>query len=160
MIGFNKIVIVSLCDSWTKELSNVLSQSLDMIFCDTKDLIEYELIDKNALAEISSKEYMDEAERKVVKHIAGFENVVVGINYNYLSRHFDLLKNNSLVIYLSLSKAFVKANANPIDFVAYDRRNEELKNMADIVITVKKTEYNFVCLKIIDKLGEVYETCK
>lgn len=156
MIKFNKIVIVSLCDSWTNELAKALAQSLDMIFCDTKDLIEYELINKDAIIKMCSKEYLEESERKVLKHIASFENVVVGINYDYLAKHIDLLKENSLIIYLSLPKAFLKENLkNPINLISYDKRSNHLRTMSNISMILKKFDINHVCLKIIEKLGSL-----
>ena len=105
---FNKIVIVSLCDSYTKQLGKLLSQNLDMMFCDTKDLIEYELIDRNAIQALCSKEYLEASERKVIDHIASFVNVVVAISYDYLIHNIDILKENSLIVYVKLSKKYVK----------------------------------------------------
>ncbi len=154
MDEFNKIVIVSLCDKWTKEIANSLSQSLDMVFCDTKDLIEYELIDRGALKKISTKEYLDDAERKVIKHISTFEDVTVAINYDYLVHNFDLLKQSSCVVFLMLSKTFVKENSDAINYLSYDKRTQELQKISNIVIPIRKTETNFVCLKIIEKLRE------
>ncbi len=151
---FNKIVIISLCDKWTKEIAKTLAQSLDMVFCDTKDLIEYELIDKVALEEISSKEYMDEAEGKVVKHISTFDGVTVSISYDYFSRHNHLLRDNSCFIFLSLTKTFVKENSNPIDYISFDKRTKHLQELSDITIPVRKTDANYVCLKIIERLRE------
>lgn len=155
MIKFNKIVIVSLCDSWTNELAKALAQSLDMIFCDTKDLIEYELINKDAIIKMCSKEYLEESERRVLKHIASFENVVVGINYDYLAKHVDLLKDNSLIIYLSLPKMFLKQKANPINLISYDKRSNHLRSISNISMILKKIDINYVCLKIIEKLGSL-----
>lgn len=152
MVKFNKIVLVSLCDKWTSELANMLAQSLDMMFCDTKELIEYELIDKQAIEKMCSKEYLEKSERKVLKHISSFENVLVSINYDYLARHFDLLKDNSMVIYLDIPKSFIKQNANPINFISHNKRSNHLKEISNITITLRKTEQSFVCQKIIEKL--------
>ena len=57
-VNFNKIIIVSLCDGYSKELGYKLSQNLGMMFCDSKDLIEYELVDIQALEELCSKDYL------------------------------------------------------------------------------------------------------
>ena len=48
---FNKIVIVSLCETFSNDIANLLSQDLGMLFCGTKELVEYELIDIQALEE-------------------------------------------------------------------------------------------------------------
>ena len=105
---FNKIVVVSLCEKYTKDVAQNLSGKLDMMFCDTKDLIEYELIDKKAIEKLCSKSYLKSSEKGVLKRIASFENVVVSINYDYLIHNFQILKNKSLIIFLKLSKNYVK----------------------------------------------------
>jgi hypothetical protein len=153
MSKFNKIVVVSLCDSYTKAVGEKLSQNLGMMFCDTKDLIEYELIDKKALEELCSKAYLQKAEKMVLQHIASFENVVVGINFDYLIHNFDLLNGNSLFVFLKLSKTFVKGNGNVVDLISYENRTTQLEKLATVTINIRKTDTNFVCEKVVEELG-------
>lgn len=150
---FNKIVIVSLCDSFSKSLGNLLSQNLGMIFCDTKDLVEYELIDKQLLESFCSKEYLEKAEKTVLKHISSFENVVVSINYDYLRHNLNILKAKSLIVFLKFSKNFVKENGSAVDIISYEERTEELQKTATLTINVQKTDLNFVCQKVVQQLG-------
>ena len=152
MIKFNKIVIVSLCDSFTNELAKSLAQNLDMIFCDTKDLVEYELINKDAIVKMCSKEYLEQSERKFLKHIASFENVLVAINYDYLSKHYDVFNDNGLIIYLSLPKNYLKDHANKIDLISYEKRSNNLRQISNLSLILKKIDINHICLKIIEKL--------
>ncbi len=155
MDRFDKVIVVSLCDKLTKEIAKTLAQCLGMMFCDAKDLVEYELIDRDSLKRFSSKEYLDDAERKVMKHIASFEGVCVAINHDYFVQHSDILKEKSVIVFLNLAKSYVKENSNPIDFIAYDKHTKNLQKLADVVLNVRKTDENFVCLKIIEKLGEM-----
>lgn len=152
---FNKIVIVSLCDSYSKKVGNLLSQNLGMIFCDAKDLVEYELIDKDALKEFCTKEYLEKSEKSVFEHIASFENVVVSINYDYLTKNYNILKNKGLIVFLKLTKQFVKDNGNVVDLISYESRTENLENLSTTTVVTKKTELNFVCNKILEKLGGI-----
>ena len=154
LTGFNKIVIVSLCDRYTKSLAKHLSQTLEMLFCDTKELLAYELIDKKRLKKFVTKEYLDNAERSVFKHISSFENVVVSINFDCLKANYDLLRETSLIVFVKLSKTYVKEKASIINTVSYDLRSQELQELANISIAVKKTEVDYVSNKIIDLLGE------
>ena len=108
--NFNKIIIVSLCADFSKRIGKSLSQALDMMFCDTKDLVEYELIDRNTLKKISTKEYLEGAEKKVIAHIATFENVVVAIDFDYLSNNIDILNYGSLIVFLKLKKEYVETH--------------------------------------------------
>lgn len=152
---FNKIVIVSLCDSYSKNLGNILSQNLDMMFCDTKDLIEYELIDKNALEQISSKKYLQESEKRVVKHIASFVNIVVSINYDYLIHNLKELKNNSLIVFVNLPKKYVKENGNIVDYLDFENRTKDLSEISNVNLNIRKIDINFVVEKIVEKLGGI-----
>ena len=119
---YNKIVIVSLCDNFSNKLGNLLSQSLGMMFCNTEDLIEYELMDKNAIEKICTKQDFDTREAKVIKHIASFENVVVSISLNYLSKHISILRESSIIVFVRLSKKFITENGETVSKLNYDSR--------------------------------------
>lgn len=149
---FNKIVIVSLCDDFSKKIAEKLSQSLGMLFCDTKELIEYELIDRDALKQFSTSKYLAQAERKVVKHIASFENVVVAINYDYLVHNFNILKNGSLTVFLKLPKSMTN---NTLSQINYASRTQELEKLATLSVGIRKTDEDFVIKKIIKEIGGI-----
>lgn len=153
--NFNKIVIVSLCDRFSKDLGKTLSQNLDMIFCDTKELIEYELIDKNAIEKLCTKEYLEKSEKSVISHIASFENVVVAINFDYLTHNIKILKDNSLIVFVDLPKKIVKEKGNVVDFIAFDERTTTLKNIATLTVSVRNTDIDFVCKKVMSGLGGI-----
>ncbi len=153
--NFNKIVIVSLCDEFSKNVGKRLSQQLDMIFCDAKDLVEYELIDKDALKQISSKEYLDGAEKKVMSHIASFENVVVAINFDYLSNNFDILSCGSIVVFLRLPRTYVGKFCGSVNEIAYESRTNMLETLANVTLKVQFVDEEKVCNKIINTLGGI-----
>ena len=153
--GFNKIVIVSLCDRLTKSVGKKLSQHLGMIFCDTKDLVEYDLIDKKAVEKLCTKEYLEKAEKKVISQIASFENVIVAINYDYLVHHINILKAKGLVVFVNLPKKYVKEKSNVVNFISYDERTKTLKNISTLTVNVRNTNVDFVCNKIITELGGI-----
>ena len=153
--GFNKIVIVSLCDRLTKSVGKKLSQHLGMIFCDTKDLVEYDLIDKKAVEKLCTKEYLEKAEKKVISQIASFENVTVAINYDYLVHHINILKVKGLVVFVNLPKKYVKEKSNVVNFISYDERTKTLKNISTLTVNVRNTNVDFVCNKIITELGGI-----
>ena len=155
MERYNKIVIVSLSDKFSAEVGESLSQILGMIFCDTKQLIEYELIDKNALERMTTKEYMASSERKVIRHIASFENVVVAISYDYLIHNLNILKDGSLIVFLNLPKSYIAKVATSIEVIDYDDRTKSLEEISTVSLDVKKIDTNFVCEKIIKNLRSV-----
>lgn len=149
---FNKIVIFSLSDKFTRNVCKKLSDSLSMIYCDTKDLVEYELIDKNRLKAIS-KDFLELSERNAISRMASFTNVVISIGYQYLLPHYEILKPNSLMVFLHLPKTFIKEKSNTLNFIAYDQRSEQMERWSQVVIKVKKTDAELVKDKIIEKLG-------
>lgn len=153
--NINKIVLVSLCDSFSNQLATRLSQTLDMVFCDTKALVEYELVDKNAMEKLCTPQYLKDCEKKVMKHIASFENVVVSISYDYLIQNFDILKKNAIVLFVELPKVFVKNNGSALDGLAYEQRGGNLKEIADSCISLRKTDIDFALKKVIEILGRV-----
>lgn len=150
--NFDKIVLVSLCDDFSNQLGKAISQDLDMVFCDAKELVEYELFDKKAIEELCSVDYLKTRERRVMKHIASFENVVVSISFDYLMRNLHLLHHNSLIVFVKLSKSFVKENGQLVDLIVFEDRTEKLEEAADVCLPVRKTEINFVLEKVIESL--------
>lgn len=153
--NFNKIVLISLCDNFSNQVGNSLSQSLDMLFCDARELVEYELVDKKAIEELCSVDYLKQCERKAIKHIASFENVVVSIGYDYLVRNFNLLKENSLIIFVELSKAYVKEHSDTLNFISYSQRNCDLKSICDVLLPIRKTDIDLVVKKIEEGIRSI-----
>lgn len=151
---FNKIVIVSLCETFSNDIANLLSQDLGMLFCGTKELVEYELIDKQALEEKCSVAYLKKLEKNVIKQIASFENVCVSISYEYLVQNATLFKKNSLIVFIDLPKTYIKKNST-VDFLDFENRQAKLKELATCVVSVHKVDVTFVKNKILNTLGGI-----
>jgi len=152
---FNKIVIVSLCENYTKSFGKKCSQNLDMLFCDTNEMIEYELIDKKAVEEFCTIEYLQKSEKLVLKHIASFVNVVVAINYDYIIHNYNIFKQESIIVFLNLPKKYVKENGNVVDAISYEGRSAELKKIATITINIRNIEQDMIYEKLLKELGGI-----
>ncbi len=150
----NKIVIVSLYEKFSNEIASLLSQDLGMLFCSTKDMLEYEIIDKKAVAEKCSVAYLKKLEKKVIKQIASFENICVSISYELLSSNFDLFKGNSAVVFIDLPKKFIKLNDTP-SYISFKERQDKLNEISTCAIKVRKIDNNVIKEKIIKALGGV-----
>lgn len=148
----DKILIVSLCNDFSKQVANILSQSLGMMFCDIDDLVAYELIDQDKMKELTSREYLAERERKVMKHFASFENVVGTTNYQYYVSNCTILSQKTLVVFVKLPKSYIKEVGDEVDVLAFDDRTEKMEAVSDFVVAVKKVDEKFVCEKIIEVL--------
>ena len=150
--NINKIIIVSLCDKWAVEVGDRLSQTLGVMFCNVEDLVEYELLDKEKLAAVTSQEYLKESEAKVMRHVASFENVVASISYDYYVNNLKVLKKNAITFFLEVPKKFVREQGATINVLAYEERNKKLESECDFSLKMIKTEPDFVCEKIINTL--------
>lgn len=123
-----------------------------MMFCDAQDLMEYDLIDKDAIKKFCSEEYLLNAEKKVFQHISSFVNVVVSISFDALTHNFETLKDGSLIVFLKVPRNAIKEKINKI---AYDNRSEELEKISTLTLKVKKLDCNFVCDKVIKAIGGI-----
>lgn len=150
--NFNKIMLVSLCDKWTPEVGVRLSQILGMLFCDIDELMEYELIDKKSIELFCTKEYLNDREKKVLKHYSTFENVVSSISFDYFIHNIKYLGTNNLIVFLNVPKNFAKEQLNSVDLIAFDDRKKKLEESAHLCINLRKTDIDFVCDKIISTL--------
>lgn len=151
--NFNKILIVSLSEKFSSEVARSISHNLNMMFCDSKELLEYELLDKKAIQEKCSPHYLKELERKVLKDIASYENVCVSISYENFIREVKLFKINSIVVFVNLPKSYIKNQKDVINVIAYEDRTEKLKKLATLTIKIKKYDAKFVAERIITELG-------
>lgn len=152
---FNKIVIVSLCENFSRKVGKTLAQELGMIFCDTKDLLEYELIDRESIKKICTAEYLESAEKSVFQRIANFEDVVVAISCDNLMHNFETLEKKSLIVFLQTSQEFVKNAGEKINAISFASRTKQLKTISTFSIDLKETEEYHVCEKIIEALGGI-----
>lgn len=153
--SFNKIMLVSLCDKWTTSVACVLSQKLGMMFCDIKDLLEYDLSEKKAMEDLCSADYVEKREKGVVKHYLSFENVVACVESDVFIHNKEFMDKSNLVVFINVPNQFTQKNGTAINVITLDQRKSRLKESADICISIRKTEEDFVSEKIIEKLREI-----
>ena len=125
----NKIVVVSLCEGFTNKVCKALADSLGMMFCGVSDLLEYEIIDKDAVKNNVSLTYLKQLEKKAIKQASTFENICVAISYEQLVPNISYFKDNSLIVFVDLPKTYIKQNA-PVDYIRYNDRKEELEKIS------------------------------
>lgn len=148
----NKIVIVSLCEKFSNEIANLISQDLGMLYCNAKDLIEYELIDRKMVEDLASLKYVQEIEKKVLKNLSTYENVCISLSYEDFIKCSKNFENNSIIIFLDLPKNFLKEKEK-ISYLDYDDRKENLEKLSTCSIRIKKLDRTFVKEKILKILG-------
>jgi shikimate kinase len=149
---FDKIVLVTSVEKFTHDLGLSISQDLGMLFCDAKELIEYELVDEKVIEQLSSLEYLKRCEKKVAKHIASFENVVVSIGYDFLMPNINAFKDKSLIVFVKLPKNFVASSGTSLEALSYDERCKNMQEVASVSVSVRKDDISFVKEKIFENI--------
>ena len=160
------ITIISLASSFKKHIAKKLADELEMIFADVNELMEYNLINDEMLA-VAGQEYFDKNERKTLQTIASYENTILTVDFSTLnkSNNIDILKQNSLIIYLALNfEDLQNINKNELDKsqiklsdIAFKDRNLLLKNYADIIIDVDSLDLSKVIDKILAEITKIYD---
>ena len=160
------ITIISLASSFKKHIAKKLADELEMIFADVNELMEYNLINDEMLA-VAGQEYYDKNERKTLQTIASYENTILTVDFSTLnkSNNIDILKQNSLIIYLALNfEDLQNINKNELDKsqiklndIAFKDRNLLLKNYADIIVDVDSLDLSKVIEKILAEITKIYD---
>lgn len=145
----NNLVIVSLDDNFSKAVAQTLANQLDMFGCDVKELIIYDLINPEEILEKCGYEYLKKREKGVVRSSADYQNTVISVSFD-LYKEYSEEFTMSLIIYLQLQKTSIRAITSKI---AYQSRDEFLKDKADIVLMLDRKSKISACKGIVEKLG-------
>ena len=145
----NNLVIVSLDDNFSKAVAQTLANQLDMFGCDVKQLIIYDLINPEEILEKCGYEYLKKREKGVVRSSADYQNTVISVSFD-LYKEYSEEFTMSLIIYLQLQKTSIRAITSKI---AYQSRDEFLKDKADIVLMLDRKSKISACKGIVEKLG-------
>ena len=150
----NKIVIVSLCEKFSNEIAKMISQELGMLFCNARELIEYELIDRKMVEELASVKYVDKLEKKVLKNLSTYENVCISLSYQHFAESENFLKERSVIVFLDLPKKYVKEN-EMVSFLDFKLRHTFLEENSTMKVPIKKLDTEFVKEKVLKNLGGI-----
>ena len=138
----NNIAILCLSDKYSKYLGKTLADNLDMFFADINDILQYNMIDQNML-ETAGKEYFDKQKEKVIASVCEFENSAICGSFDIMINYVKELKNNCLLVYLSIKKEMLKEFENKdelsndlIKNLVFEQEDEICKQSADIVIEI------------------------
>lgn len=135
-----------------------------MFFADINSLIKYDLINIKKVIKEAGLEYYNKVETKAVKNVSTYENTVITLDLNtfFNNDNYNILKKNSLVIYLSQTREdFENSHKNKtykdkLDEEVFDQRDKLLKSICDITVECQSKEKNLE-EKIIEKIKEYYE---
>lgn len=153
------IVITGLVDEFNLKVASLLCEKLAMFLFDVKQMIEFELSEKDDIINKCGLEYYLNLEKKILKTASTYENTIVLLNYDYFSfgNNYKYFEKSAYSFFLHFSKediAVYSKKMNAINKIAFDERNEILKNNCNFTINVTNNNIEDIVNKIILQLKE------
>lgn len=153
------VIITGLVESFNNSVASVLCEKLAMYFLDFSKLMEYELTEKDEIILKCGVDYFEKLEKRLVKSVANYENSVITINYDLFShnKNYQHFAPASYTFYLRFEKDKLKdnKNVNIINKIAFEERDNDLKNACEFVVTLKSFNPVQATTRILEQLKEV-----
>jgi len=168
------IAFICLLPNYSKNISKLLGEKLDMFFVNVEEMLEFELGDVehilSVLGDKDAKKFMRETETKVIKRIASFDNTIISINPMTLfsNRNFDRINKTSYVIYLQISPKYFKARAelseDDIDEkllnIAFTERDKIYVDKSDMVVNCSTLKEKKAVKKLLSTINKFFKQNK
>jgi len=165
------IAFICLLPNYSKNVSKLLGEKLDMFFVNVEEMLEFDLGDvEHILSVLGSKDgkkYMRETETKVIKNIASFDNTIISINpmTMFSNRNFDRISKTSYIIYLQISPKFFKTRAelsgDDIDEkilnIAFTERDKIYVDSSDIVVNCSTLKEKKAVKKLLSAINKFFK---
>lgn len=165
----SNILLTCLREDIKLSTANYLSLKLDMILADIDELIKFDIINPEIVIEKVGVDYLNSIETKQVKNVASYENTLIVASDELLtkSKHFDIIKNTSLVIFVKLPyKSYSKYISSKcegvlqpkdiIDLNIFYDKEKIFEKRADIVVDVRWLNVRHICKKVIKAIKNYY----
>ena len=153
-VDFDKIVIVSLYERFSTLVAKAIAKDVNMLFCSTRELLAYEIMDRKLVEERCSVDYLKKQELRVIKNLASYENVCISISYERFYENTSLFQKNSLIVFIDLPKTYIKQKSK-ISYIRFNERRENLIKTSTLSLKVRKVEVESVKIKILKQLGGI-----
>ena len=153
------IVICGLVDEFNSKVASVLCDKLAMFLLNIQQMMEFELSEKDDIIEKCGLDYYYNLEKKLIKTASTYENTVVLMNYDYYTfgKNYEVFKNTAYTFFLHFDKkelALYSKKLNVINKLAFEDRNEILKENCDFMIQVTNNNVEETVNNIILQLKE------
>lgn len=168
------ITLICLLPNYSKNISKLLGDKLEMFFGDVEEMLDFELGDTEHILEVlgskDGKKYMRDVETKVIKNIASFENTIISINPMTLlsSRNLAKFKKTSYVIYIQISPKYFHIRAegskDEIDEkllnLAFTERDKTYVENSDIVVNCSTFKEKKAVKKVLSAINSFFKKIK
>lgn len=153
-VDFDKIVVVSLYERFSTLVAKAIAKDVNMLFCSTRELLAYEIMDRKLVEERCSVDYLKKQELRVIKNLASYENVCISISYERFYENASLFQKNSLIVFIDLPKTYIKQKSK-ISYIRFNERRENLIKTSTLSLKVRKVKVESVKIKILKQLGGI-----
>jgi shikimate kinase len=159
--------VVGLSEQLTDNVCQQLAIKLEMFCANIEKLFEYELTDLDKVEKLCGVDFLTKEQLSIIKRTCGYEDTLICIKYPLLNNSdiLSVIKNNCLLIYLSVSQKYFDYELDKneeskairiIEKEAFEDRDYLCKKMADIVVDYDDENMSDFINKIIEKIVEFY----
>lgn len=127
------ILIVCLNVKIGQEVAVVLADRLNMLFANSKEIVDYEVFDTKSVIEKCGIEYFEKKEIKAIKHISNYENAVILVDYDYFNKGYEYFKKTCNFVFVKIKKKQL-CEKDEINNLAFEEREEELANKCEFIV--------------------------
>ena len=86
----SSLMFVCLDEVYRGICSKNVADELGLYYANCRDLIAYDLVERDKVRELCGVEYLQKREQKVIKDISKYENVLVDIDFDTLFNNVEL----------------------------------------------------------------------
>ena len=163
--------LVCLFNNYSRNVSKLLGDKLDMFYVDVEDMLDFELGDiehiKDVLGDVEGANYINRSREKVIESICGFENTVITMDPSVLfeSKTYKKVSNSCYIVYLQISPKYFESRAKsssdhiPDDLlgIAFSERDKQYVEGSDIVVDCSKLKETKATKKIIGQIKKMFK---
>lgn len=165
------IALVCLFNNYSRNVSKLLGDKLDMFYVDVEDMLDFELGDiehvKDVLGDIEGENYINKSRNKVIESVCAFENTIITIDPSVLFEKstFKKVSSQCYVVYLQISPKYFASRAksscdnipNDILGIAFAERDKQYVEGADIVVDCSKLKESKATKKIVSQIKKLFK---
>lgn len=165
------IALICLLDNYSKNVSKILSEKLEMFYVDVEEMVQFELGDErhilNTLGQLEGKKYIEDCETRVVKNVTSFENTVICINPTtmFSNENFKQIIKTSYVVYLQIAPKYFEQRCKysgdyideELNSIAFTDRDKSYVQKSDIVLNCSALKEQKAVKKLLKSINKFFK---
>ena len=165
------IALICLLPNYSRNVSKLLSDKLDMFYVNVEEMVEFELGDLEHIIKIlgdrDGRKFIRDEETKIIKNISNFENTIISINAltMFSNRNFEKLSKTSYIVYLQIAPKFfqIRAQESGDDIsesmlnIAFTERDKMYVDSSDMVVNCSNLKPNKAVKKVVSNINSFFK---